>query len=97
MADLEVSTDEMSALENKLEAAIENLHENLGNLQTSVNELNATWKGPNHDAFTENFENRYLNMTELEKSLKSYLKALKKARKSYTKCEEDVFQIVRNQ
>lgn len=97
MADLDVNTSEMSALENKLESAIESLHENLGNLYTSVNELNATWEGPNHDEFVENFENRYLNMTELEKSLKSYLKALKKAKKTYTQCEEDVSQIVRNQ
>lgn len=97
MADLEVDITEMSALEKKLESAIETLHENLGNLYTSVNELNGTWEGPNHDTFVENFENRYLNMEELEKGLKSYLKALKKARKSYTQCEEDVLQIVRSQ
>lgn len=97
MADLDVDITEMSALEKKLESAIETLHENLGSLHASVDELNGTWESPNHDSFVESFENRYLNMEELEKSLNSYLKALKKARKSYTQCEEDVFRIVRNQ
>lgn len=97
MADIEVDTSEISALEKKIESAVEGLDENLGNMYRSVSELNDTWEGPNHDEFVENFENRYLNMKELEKSLKSYLKALRKARKTYAKCESEVFQIVRNQ
>lgn len=97
MADLATDISEMSTLENRLEAETENLHEMLEDLHTSVNELHATWAGPNHDEFVETFENRYLNMTELEKSLKSYLKALGKAKKSYSRCEDEVFQIVRNQ
>lgn len=97
MADVEVDVSLISSMEKRFEEEIEQLQEDLSSLYTSVEELNQTWEGPNHEEFVKNFENRYLDMTELDRSLKSYLKALKKAQKTYTDCESEVFRIVRNQ
>lgn len=97
MADMEVNLSSIAGMEKTLAEAIETLEENLSNMYGSVSELNKTWDGPNHDAFVEEFENRHLDMRELNKSLRSYLRALKKAQKTYAECEETVFQIVKRQ
>lgn len=97
MADIEVNISSIASLEKRFEALMELLQEDLGSMYSSLQELNQTWEGPKHDVFVETFENRYCDMEQLQKSLKSYQQALKKAKKTYKNCEEEVYQIVRKQ
>ena len=76
---------------------MEGLNTVLREMYGRYKELNGTCDGPNHEEFTEKFERNHENMEELNRSLETYVKALKKAESLYGKCEEEVWQIVRAQ
>lgn len=97
MADLEVDIGSMKSLHSSVKDSVDDLEKQLQSMYQSVEELSATWEGPNHDVFTENFVKNVENMKELNKSLQAYAKALNKVRTLYGKCEEEVWQIVRAQ
>lgn len=95
MADLEVNTSSISSMQTTLEEAVESLESTLKAMYASVNDLNATWEGPNHDEFVRDFQNRYEQMQKLNQAFKSYSNSVKQANKIYRKCEDEVWQIVR--
>lgn len=97
MADLEVSVTSLKSMQKTVSTSVSELERLLQEMYTSVKILNNTWEGPNHKEFIEKFEANYENMANLNRSLKAYAKALKKAGSLYEKCEEEVWQIVRGQ
>lgn len=97
MADLEVNVTSLKSTCGSVKESVERLEKMLSEMYASVKELNSTWEGPNHEEFTEKFERNHENMEELNRSLETYVKALKKAESLYGNCEEEVWQIVRAQ
>lgn len=97
MADLEVNIPSLKSTRGSVKDSVESLDKMLREMYESVRELNSTWEGPNHEEFTEKFERNHENMEELNRSLETYVKTLKKAESLYGKCEEEVWQIVRAQ
>lgn len=95
MPDIEVNTSSISGMQKQFGESIEALESSLETMYAGVAELNKTWDGPNHTEFTENFQERYEQMLELNKALKSYKKAVKQAGKTYEQCEETVYQMIR--
>lgn len=97
MADIEINTESLASTVQKLEAQTELLENALKNMYQGIEELNQTWEGPNHDEFEADFSGKHADMKELNKMLKSYVRALKKAEKTYESCEDDVYSVVRAQ
>lgn len=94
MADLAVNLDSMTGTIRSISEAVNTLEDHLKLMQESVSELNQTWEGPNHDEFVEKFGERYEMMVQLNKMLRKYLSSMKKAKKTYTSCEETVNNLV---
>ncbi len=97
MADIEVNSTSISQMEKSIREELENLKGIMKNLYAGVEELNQTWEGPNHQDFEKAFVEQYTDMSQLENMLEHYADSLKKAAKTYGKCEKEVAQIVRNQ
>ena len=94
MADLAVDTDAINSMVKRMSDSSEVLESSLSMMYESVRELNRTWEGPNHTAFVETFEQRYQVMEKLNQSMKKYVASVKKARKAYADCEEEVNSLV---
>lgn len=95
MADLEVNVQSIKSMRSSLQELVDQLDGMLDDMYQSVEELHQTWDGPNHIEFTSRFENRHANMKDMDKSLSSFVKAIKKAQSLYGQCEEEVWNIVR--
>ena len=94
MADISVDTNSINGMTQNINDAVSRLEQTLKQMHESVNELNATWSGPNHDTFISNFEVRYGEMKQVNEMLKKYLESVKKAKKEYVSFESQVEDIV---
>lgn len=94
MADISVDTNSINGMTQNINDAVSHLEQTLKQMHESVNELNATWSGSNHDTFASNFEARYGEMKQVNKMLKKYLESVKKAKKEYVSFESQIEDIV---
>lgn len=89
MKQIVVNTESMRAAHKACKSHVETLKAALTEMQTSVEALNATWEGPNHDEFEATFKARYAAMEQLVVSIDEYLKAFNSASNSYETCESE--------
>ena len=94
MADISVDTNSINGMTQNINDAVSRLEQTLKQMHEGVNELNATWSGPNHDTFISNFEARYGEVKQVNEMLKKYLESVKKAKKEYVSFESQVEDIV---
>lgn len=79
----------MRAAHKTCKSQVETLRSALGEMRASVDALNATWEGGNHDDFEEIFKARYAVMEKLVVSIDEYLKWFGSASDSYEVCESE--------
>ena len=87
MKQIVVNTESMRATHKTCMSQVETLRTALKEMQASVDSLNATWEGGNHDDFEETFKARYAAMEGLVVSIDEYLKVFDSAIDSYEACE----------
>ncbi len=93
MKQIVVNTDSMRAAHKTCKAQVETLRTALGEMQASVEALNDTWEGGNHDDFDAAFKTRYAAMEKLVVSIDEYLKAFNTASDSYEACESETLSL----
>lgn len=89
MRKIVVNTESMRAAYKTCKSQVETLRTALGEMRTSVEALNATWEGGNHDDFERTFKVRYAAMEMLVVSIEEYLKSFGSATDSYEACESE--------
>ncbi|MBQ9058008.1 MAG: WXG100 family type VII secretion target [Atopobiaceae bacterium] len=89
-AQVKVNTDSINDMRRRANTELDRFTQAMGEMRSSVDALNATWKGGNHDKFLQTFEERYKQMEELQKMLKNYLSSIDKAVSNYEQCESEV-------
>ena len=89
MGKIVVNTESMRAAHKTCKSQVETLRSALGEMRASVDALNATWEGGNHDDFEEIFKARYAVMEKLVVSIDEYLKWFGSASDSYEVCESE--------
>ena len=94
MADISVDTNSINGMTQNINDAVSRLEQTLKQMHESVNELNATWSGPNHDTFISNFEARYGEIKQVNEMLKKYRESVKKAKKASVSFESQIEDIV---
>lgn len=79
---------------NSYTAALQNLNSQCSAMFESITSLDNTWDGQAHDAFKAQFDNDYNNMMELITYLSKLRDDFNFANTEYTKCEQEVGDIV---
>lgn len=91
--DIEVNTEEISSIVSSAQEFYDvMLRANLTQMTMEIEALNATWEGPNHTAFVDDYETRKDNLETFHGVLTAYLDACSKAVAEYNDCESDVAQ-----
>jgi uncharacterized protein YukE len=88
-ADLEVTTESIAALKNHLETEINNLMTSMNQMKESMDGLNATWEGPNHDAYLSEFSAGYAELENSFKIYKNYIDMLDMVKNKYETAESE--------
>ena len=89
MKQIVVNTESMRSACKTCRAQVETLGMALKEMHASVDALNGTWEGGNHDDFEETFKARYVAMERLVVSIDQYLRSLDSASDSYEACESE--------
>lgn len=90
MAKMEVDTDAINTLNRSMNSETENIVRLAQQMNQSIEALNSTWEGPNHDEFVAKFRDQYTELEEISRLLQKYCESLSKAHKLYCQCEDDV-------
>lgn len=90
MKRMKVNTDSIGNARKRSSDEVQNLSKAIADMDKSVTELNATWKGGNHDKFAATYAERYELVQKALQMLDEYLKGMATAVKKYEQCESDV-------
>ena len=94
MKQVKVNTDSIRHCHREASSRLENLRSVLGSMHKSVDELNETWEGANHNQFVEEFENLYGNMEQVCNTLDSYLTSVNESAQLYETCDSEIASLV---
>lgn len=90
MKRMKVNTDSIGNARKLSNDEVRNLEKAIADMDKSVKELNATWKGGNHDEFVARYEERYKLVQNAQQMLDEYLQGVATAVKKYEQCESEV-------
>ena len=91
--DIDVSTEGISSTRSSAyDTFDEALRANLSQMTISIEALNATWEGPNHQNFVSTYEEHKDDLDAFHDALSAYLRAWSEAFREYNNCESDVAQ-----
>lgn len=93
--DIEVSTEGMSGIRSSAYDTFDDvLRASLTSMTLSVEALNATWEGPNHQGFVEAYKVRKDDLDAFHDALGAFLRAWSEAYREYNTCESDVASMI---
>lgn len=92
--DVKVNFGEMESRIQKLENDVIKLEKSIKNMKKNSDDLNLTWKGPNHTNFVNKFNVRYGDMEKFTKTLTNYAKILKLVKNQYLKVDDEVRSLI---
>ncbi len=90
MKRIKVNTDSIGNARKVSENELQVLAKAVSDMNKSVEELNATWKGGNHDKFAKDYANRLRLIKKAQEQLDSYVKSIATVNERYGHCESDV-------
>lgn len=94
MNEIRIETDRLTRDITEFENGMNRFSKSLSEMENNVNELNATWKGPAHEAFVQRFQKDMELMTEVWNILADMLVAIQYAKTSYQECDSEVLSVV---
>ena len=90
MKRIKVNTESIGSAKKVCANELQILSKAVSDMDKSVTELNATWKGGNHDKFAKAYLERYKLMQKALELIESYLNGIDSVNKKYESCESDV-------
>lgn len=84
---ISIDTESIKTLRNEFDTEINTMSASMLKINESVDQLHATWEGPNHDAYVANFQIGYEKMNEMKTALMKFIDILDAAEKKYSQCE----------
>lgn len=94
--DIETSTDDILRVKNAAQSEFEDaLLAQFNSMTMAIGALDATWEGPNHDAFVTDYANFVEEVEDFHSAVEAYLSAWNTAARIYLTCETDVAGYIR--
>ena len=90
MKRIKVNTGSIGNARKRSSDEVQNLARAIADMDKSVTELNATWKGGNHDEFAATYAERHELMQKALQMVEEYLNGVATAVKKYEQCESEV-------
>lgn len=87
---IEVTISSLGSDIDKLTAALDSLKSHSSRVQELIIELGGMWEGPAHETFNAQFQNDYMALQVLYKTLEDLIKSMEYAKAEYQKCESSV-------
>lgn len=91
---IQVNTDSIARAKKVAAESLDALRESLVSMRASVDELNATWEGPNHDKFVRQFSEDYAEMERFCNTLGLFIEQYGESGHTYAVCDQDVAGLV---
>lgn len=89
--DVQVATGDLSRIHHASVSEFrDTLASQLSDMTLAIEELNATWQGPNHESFVAEYAKRKEGLDAFHGMLAAFLEAWDEASRTYEQCEDAV-------
>lgn len=87
---IEVTISSLNSDIDTLTSTLNSLKSHSDRMQERILELGAMWEGPAHESFNAQFQNDYMALQTLYKTLEELIQCMEYAKFEYQKCEDSV-------